>query len=111
MQTPSSGANRPSNDVTYIPDRTAVAVDVFYIVQSKGERGERDHRLRSDLYDTQATAEMELTRLRTADVADAASYGIWWSTTYIEAAEWLHRVVRSDGTLILPRLRGVRKLC
>jgi hypothetical protein len=29
---------------------------------------------------------------------------------YIEPAEWLHRVVRLDGTLILPRLRGVEEL-
>ena len=89
--------------------QSSVPIDVFYIVQSKGDRGERDHLLRSVPYETQAQAETELGRLRGADVTGAASYGIWRSTTYVEPAEWLHRVVRSDGTLILPRLRDTQK--
>jgi len=89
--------------------KPSVPVDVFYIVQSKGDRGERDHLLRSVPYETQAQAETELGRLRAADVTAAASYGIWRSTTYVDPAEWLHRVVRSDETLILPRLRGTQK--
>jgi len=88
-------------------DRPAAPVDVFYIVLTQGERGERGHSLRSPLYDTRDGAEPELTRLRAAD--GAGSYGIWRSTTYIERGEWLHRVLRSDGTLILPRLHGVEK--
>ena len=87
--------------------RAAVPVDVFYIVLSKGDHGERDFCLRSALYDTRDLAEAELSRLRAED--GAGSYGIWRSTTFIEPAEWLHRVVRSDGTLILPRLHGVEK--
>lgn len=88
---------------------SAVPTNVFYIVQSKGDRGERDHRLHSALYETHAGAETELSRLQAADEPSAASYEIWRSATYIDPAEWLHRVVRSDGTLILPRLRGAEK--
>jgi len=87
---------------------TAPPAEVFYVVQSVGVLGERDHRLRSALYETRPQAETELVRLQTTDAA--GSYGIWKSVTYIEPAEWLHRVVRSDGTLILPRLHGVEKV-
>jgi hypothetical protein len=82
--------------------------EVFYVVQSTGILGERDHRLRSALYETRPQADRELARLRHAD--SAGSYGVWKSVTYIEPAEWLHRVVRSDGSLILPRLHGLEKL-
>jgi hypothetical protein len=83
-------------------------VEVFYVVQSTGLLGERHHRLRSDLYETRPQADVELAGLRQAD--SAGTYSVWKSVTYIEPAEWLHRVVRSDGSLILPRLRGVEKL-
>lgn len=78
------------------------------MVKSTGVLGERDHCLRSSLYETRSQAETELARLQDAD--SGGSYAIWKSATYIEPAEWLHRVVRSDGTLILPRLHGVEKL-
>jgi hypothetical protein len=86
----------------------APPLEVFYVVQSSGRVGERDHRLRSALYETRPQADTELVRLRHED--SHSIYGVWKSATYIEPAEWLHRVVRSDGTLILPRLRGVEKL-
>jgi hypothetical protein len=82
-------------------------LEVFYVVQSTGVPGERNHRLSSALYETRRQAEDELSRVRTAE--PAGSYGVWKSATYIEPAEWLHRVVRSDGSLILPRLKGVEK--
>jgi hypothetical protein len=82
-------------------------MDVYYVVLSAGVLGERAHCLRSDLFETRPQAEAALTRLLEAD--PGSSYGVWKSTTYVEPAEWLHRVVRSDGTLILPRLRGVEK--
>lgn len=85
----------------------APPVEVFYVVQSMGDLGERDHRLRSVLYETRPQAEAELVRLKASDAA--GNYGVWKSVTYIEPAEWLHRVVRSDGTLILPRLHGVNR--
>lgn len=104
-----SASNGPANGTIGFPDQAAVPTDVFYIVQSKGDGGERDHRLHSALYETHAGAETELSRLQAADEPGAGSYEIWRSTTYIDPAEWLHRVVRSDGTLILPRLRGAEK--
>jgi hypothetical protein len=89
------------------PSAAEVPLDVFYVVLSKGELGERDHRLRSALYETRLQADTELGRIRAAD--PGSDYGVWKSTTYIEPAEWLHRVVRADGTLILPRLHAVEK--
>ena len=83
-------------------------LEVFYVVQSTGVVGQRSHRLRSDLYETGPQAATELARLRHADTG--GSYSVWKSATYIEPAEWRHRVVRSDGTLILPRLHGLEKL-
>jgi hypothetical protein len=83
-------------------------LDVFYVVESTGIVGERNHRLRSDLYETRPQADVELLRLRRADCA--GSYSVWKSATYVEPAEWLHRVVRADGSLILPRLHGLERL-
>jgi hypothetical protein len=83
-------------------------VDVFYVVQSTGaRRGEREYRLCSALYETLLQAETEMSRLRNAD--SGGSYEVWRSVRYVEPTEWLHRVVRIDGTLILPRLHGVEK--
>lgn len=86
----------------------APPVEVFYVVQGMGTLGERNYRLRSAAYETRPQAESELVRLRAAE--PGGNFGLWKSVTHIEAAEWLHRVVRSDGTLILPRLHGVEKL-
>lgn len=86
----------------------ASPLEVFYVVQSTGDLGERNHHLRSVLYETKPQAEAELERLRGTDYD--GSFSIWKSATYIEPAEWLHRVVRADGSLILPRLHGAEKL-
>jgi hypothetical protein len=91
----------------FFEQTAAVPVEVFYVVLSKGTVGERHHCLRSALYETRPQAHAELVRIRAAD--SAGSYDVWKSATYIEPAEWLHRVVRSDGTLILPRLRGAER--
>jgi hypothetical protein len=85
----------------------ATPTEVFYVVQSEGVTGERAHHLRSPLYETRPQADTERDRLRRENSSGA--YSVWKSATYIEPAEWLHRVVRSDGTLILPRLRGAEK--
>jgi hypothetical protein len=90
------------------PASTAPPLEVFYVVQSTGVVGKRSHRLRSDLYETRPQAAAELARVRHAD--SGGSYSVWKSATYIEPAEWRHRVVRADGTLILPRLHGLEKL-
>lgn len=80
--------------------------EVFYVVESRDGAGERNHRLHSDLYETRSQAEAELPRL-SSDEDGRAHYSVWKSVTYVEPAEWRHRVVRSDGTLILPRLHRV----
>jgi len=100
--------NRDSSSSHSFCAAAAPPVEVFYVVQSTGVLGERDHRLRSDLYETRPQADVELGALRHAD--SGGTYSVWKSVTYIEPAEWRHRVVRSDGSLILPRLRGVEKL-
>ena len=100
--------SRGSDSWQSLSSAAAPPVEVFYVVQSTGVLGERDHRLRSDLYETRPQADFELVHLRRAD--SGGTYSVWKSVTYIEPAEWLHRVVRSDGTLILPRLHGVEKL-
>jgi hypothetical protein len=108
MKHDASAPNRDSTSSRSFCAAAAPPLEVFYVVQSTGVLGERDHRLRSDLYETQPQADVELAGLRHAD--SGGTYSVWKSVTYIEPAEWLHRVVRSDGSLILPRLRGVEKL-
>jgi hypothetical protein len=96
-----------TNGVERFAAPVAAPTAVFYVVESTAVLGERDHRLCSALYETRPQAQTELARLQGTD-ADG-SFSIWKSETYIEPAEWLHRVVRSDGTLILPRLHGVER--
>ena len=73
--------------------------DVFYVVQSAGPPGRREHRLASVLYETRPHAHNELTRLSAAHPGD---YTVWKSTTYIEPPQWRHAVMRADGTLVAP---------
>jgi hypothetical protein len=101
-------SDRQSDHSMSFNSSAATPVDVFYVVHNANVCDERAHFLRSDLYETQPQAEAELARLRQANAGN--SYSLWKSVTYIEPAEWLHRAVRSDGTLILPRLHGVEKL-
>ena len=82
-------------------------VEVFYVVRTTAVQGERNHYLCSALYETRPQATSELERLQQDD--GAGVYSVWKSETYIEPAEWLHRVVRADGTMILPRLRGTSR--
>jgi hypothetical protein len=108
MKRNTPGWNRRSEDWMNFSATAMAPAEVFYVVQSTGIVGERNHRLSSDLYETRPQAEAELAQRRHAD--SSGSYSVWKSATYVEPAEWLHRVVRSDGTLILPRLHGVEKL-
>ena len=73
--------------------------EVFYVVQSTGELGRREHRLASVLYETRPQAHTELTRLSAAYPGD---YNVWKSTTYIEPPQWGHAVMRADGTVVPP---------
>jgi hypothetical protein len=74
--------------------------DVFYVVQSAGALGRREHRLASVLYETRLHAHNELARLSAA--AHPGDYAIWKSTTYIEPPHWGHAVMRADGTMVPP---------
>jgi len=73
--------------------------DVFYVVQSTGALGRREHRLSSVLYETRPDARAELVRLSAAHPGD---YAIWKGTTHIEPPQWGHTVMLADGTLVPP---------
>jgi hypothetical protein len=86
----------------------AAPVEVFYVVRTTAAEGERNHCLSSALYETRLQAQSELDRRQGED--GSASYSVWSSQTYVEPAEWRHRVVRADGTMIVPRLHGTTRL-
>jgi len=82
------------------PSATLVTpADVFYVVQSTGAPGRREHRLSSVLYETRPHARAELVRLSAAYPGD---YAIWKGTTHIEPPQWGHAVMLADGTLVPP---------
>ena len=76
-------------------------VDVFYVVQSSGVVGRRDHKVISPLFETRWQADAELARIR--DLRQGAVLSVWMRTTHIEPAQWLADVVMADGTVIHPR--------
>jgi hypothetical protein len=88
-----------------MPNQTPV--EVFYVVRTTEAEGELNHCLSSALYETRLQAQGELSRRQREDAT--GSYSVWSSQTYIEPAEWLHRVVRADGTMIIPRLHGTTR--
>jgi hypothetical protein len=73
--------------------------EVFYVVQSTGVFGRREHQVASLLYETRADARTELARLCAARAGD---YSIWKSTTYVEPPRWGYAVMRADGTVVPP---------
>jgi hypothetical protein len=77
----------------------AAPADVFYVVESTGAAGRREHRLSSVLYETRPHARAELVRLSAAHPGD---YAIWKGTTRIEPPQWGHAVMLADGTLVPP---------
>jgi hypothetical protein len=77
----------------------AAPADVFYVVQSTGAPGRREHRLSSVLYQTRPHARAELVRLSAANPGD---YAIWKGTTRVEPPQWAHAVMLADGTLVPP---------
>lgn len=84
--------------------RTAESVtplDVFYVVDSIGPPGKRDHKVRSVLFEKRTDAEAELARLRAAD--PNGTYDVWHAATYIEPAAWAYDVLLADGSLIHPQ--------
>lgn len=73
-------------------------VDVYFVVQSSGKLGKRDHKVISPLFETHAQAHAELTRLRIERKDKVLS--VWKHTTQVEPAEWLADVIMADGTVI-----------
>ena len=73
--------------------------DVFYVVQSTGAPGRREHRLSSVLYEARPHARAELVRLSAVHPGD---YTVWKGTTHIEPPLWGHTVMLADGTLVPP---------
>jgi hypothetical protein len=93
-------AMRPSHlkqDTMSLSDSVAAPAEVFYVVQSTGARGRREHRLASVLYEMRAHAHTELARLIAAHPGD---YAVWKSATYIEPPQWGYAVMRADGTVV-----------
>ena len=81
----------------------AAPAEVFYVVQSTGARGRREHRLASVLYEMRPHAHAELARLSAAHPGD---YAVWKSATYIEPPQWRYAVMRADGTVVPPGAVG-----
>ncbi|HEY8054057.1 MAG TPA: hypothetical protein VIE42_14805 [Steroidobacteraceae bacterium] len=81
-----------------VPLAVVTPADVFYVVESSGRLGQREHDVASVLYETHAQAHTELTRLKAGN--SVGDYDIWRSSTYIEPPSWLYCVVLADGTVI-----------
>jgi hypothetical protein len=81
-----------------VPLAVVTPADVFYVVQSSGLLGQREHDVSSDLYETHAQAHIELARLKAGN--PGGDYDIWKSSSYIEPPAWLYCVVLADGTVI-----------
>jgi hypothetical protein len=84
----------------------ATPAEVFYVVQSTGARGRREHRLASVLYEMRPHAHTELARLSAAHPGD---YAVWKSATYLEPPRWGYAVMRADGAVVPPG--AVRGTC
>ena len=78
---------------------STIPAEVFYVVQSTGMLGRREHRVVSALYETRPQAHNELARLA---AARPGAYSIWNSATYIEPPRWGHPLIRADGTVVAP---------
>lgn len=78
--------------------RPTTPPDVYFVVQSCGKMGKRDHKVISPLFETRFQADAELTRLRIARRDKVLS--VWKHTTHVEPAEWLSDVIMADGTVI-----------
>ena len=78
--------------------RRTAPPDVYYVVQSSGTVGRRDHRVISPLYETRSQADEELTRLRAEKKKGVLS--VWARTTSSEPPLWLSDVIMADGSIV-----------
>jgi hypothetical protein len=96
-------ATHLKEDSMSLSDSRATPAEVFYVVQSTGARGRREHRLASVLYEMRPHAHTELARLSAAHPGD---YAVWKAATYIEPPQWGYAVMRADGTVVPPGAVG-----
>jgi len=82
------------------PTKRTAPPDVYYVVESSGKVGRRDHHVISPLYETRSQADEELVRLRAGKKNSVLS--VWMRTTYCEPPEWLSDVIMADGTVVHP---------
>jgi hypothetical protein len=92
-------ARAPCKTTMRLSGSLPTPAEVFYVVQSTGAPGRREHQVASVLYETRAQAHTELARLSAAHPGD---YSIWKSTTYVEPPQWGYVVMRADGTVVPP---------
>jgi hypothetical protein len=78
--------------------RNVAPPDVYYVVQSTGTAGRRDHEVVSPLYETRWQADAELARLRAGKMKGALS--VWMRTAQKEPPQWLSDVVLADGRVL-----------
>lgn len=72
--------------------------DVYYVVESSGKVGRRDHHVISPLYETRVQADEELARLTAEKKKGVLS--VWMRTTYREPPQWQSDVIMADGTVV-----------
>lgn len=87
-----------ATSATSISGPVTAPADVFYVVESVGPAGKREHRMSSVLYETRLQAEAELARLLKANLTGV--YKVWQRTTHIEPVAWLSDVIMANGTVI-----------
>jgi hypothetical protein len=79
-------------------NRPEAPADVYYVVQSSGVAGRRDHQMISPLYETRPQADAELARLR--DLKRSGVLSVWMRSAQDEPPQWLSDVIMADGTVI-----------
>jgi hypothetical protein len=79
-------------------DAAGTPAEVFYVVQSVGLIGDRQHHVSSVLYETRRQAETELARLRSNE--PDSTYSVWQSISYTEPHQWVGPVVLANGTVV-----------
>jgi hypothetical protein len=87
--------------------KPAAPPDVYYVVESSGKIGRRDHHVISPLYETRSQADGELARLSSENRYGVLS--VWMRTSYREPAQWASDVVMADGTVVRAPRSPTRK--
>jgi len=89
------------------PMKRSAPPDVYYVVESSGRIGKRDHHVISPLYETRSQADGELARLSAGKKHGVLS--VWMRTSYREPPQWVSDVVMADGTIVRAPRSPTRK--